>query len=47
MQGIIFVKIDNADEAKEYGIDILPSLVYFENSIPSIFIGKSIIDGFG
>ncbi|EFX69653.1 hypothetical protein DAPPUDRAFT_202746 [Daphnia pulex] len=38
-KGIIFVKIDNADEAKEYGIDQLPSLVYFENSIPSLFIG--------
>ncbi|XP_046461228.1 uncharacterized protein LOC124207693 isoform X8 [Daphnia pulex] len=38
-KGIIFVKIDNADEAKEYGIDHLPSLVYFENSIPSLFIG--------
>ena len=42
MQGIIFVKIDNPDEAKEYGIDVLPSLVYFENTIPSLFVGNYI-----
>ncbi|KAI9560775.1 hypothetical protein GHT06_011727 [Daphnia sinensis] len=38
-KGIVFVKIDNDAEAKEYGIDHLPSLVYFENTIPSLFIG--------
>uniref|UniRef100_A0A0N8DDR4 L(2)01289 long form n=1 Tax=Daphnia magna TaxID=35525 RepID=A0A0N8DDR4_9CRUS len=38
-KGIVFVKIDNEDEAKEYGIDHLPSLVYFENTIPSLFVG--------
>ena len=28
--GIILVKLDNPLEAKEYGIDAIPSLVYFE-----------------
>lgn len=38
--GIPFVKMADAKEAKEYGIHELPSLVYFENRIPSIFEGK-------
>lgn len=38
-KGVIFVKIDNPDEAKEYGIDVVPSLIYFENTIPSLFVG--------
>ncbi|XP_043240612.1 uncharacterized protein LOC122391084 isoform X21 [Amphibalanus amphitrite] len=37
--GIVFVKIDNDEEAKEYGIEELPTLVYFENQIPSIYEG--------
>ena len=37
---IAFVKISNLDEAKEYGLDNLPALVYFENRIPSIYEGK-------
>ena len=41
-KGIIFVKIDNPDEAKEYGIDVVPSLIYFENTIPSLFIGTAV-----
>ena len=36
---ISFVKIDNPEEAKEYGIDSVPSLIYFENGIPSVFEG--------
>lgn len=36
---IAFVKISNLDEAKEYGLDVLPALVYFENRIPSIYEG--------
>jgi hypothetical protein len=39
-QGISFVKISNPEEAKEYGIDDVPSLIYFENGIPSIYEGK-------
>ncbi|KAG5893623.1 hypothetical protein JTB14_006290 [Gonioctena quinquepunctata] len=38
--GIVFVKIDNDDEAKEYGIEKLPSLVYFENGIPALYEGN-------
>ncbi|CAG0916199.1 unnamed protein product, partial [Notodromas monacha] len=36
---ITFVKIDDDAEAKEYGIDQLPTLVYFEKSIPTIYEG--------
>lgn len=39
-KGITFVKIDNPDEAKEYGIDVIPTLVYFENKIPSVYNGN-------
>ncbi|ODM96284.1 putative protein disulfide-isomerase C1F5.02, partial [Orchesella cincta] len=38
-KGIAFVKIDDIKEAAEYGIEETPTLVYFENSIPSIFDG--------
>lgn len=40
-RGIYFVKIDNYEEAKEYGIDSIPTLVYFESEIPYIFEGES------
>lgn len=36
---IVFVKIDNPDEAKEYGIDTVPSLVLFEKRIPHLYEG--------
>jgi hypothetical protein len=39
MLGIVFVKIDNRDEAKEYGIEKLPALMYFEKGIPTIYEG--------
>lgn len=35
--GITFVKIDNMDEAREYGIDSVPSLLYFEKGIPTVY----------
>lgn len=38
--GITFVKIDNTDEAKEYGIDSVPSLLYFEKGIPTVYEGR-------
>lgn len=38
-EGIVIVRIDNADEAKEYGLDHLPALVYFEEKIPAIYEG--------
>ncbi|XP_021959977.1 uncharacterized protein LOC110855885 isoform X3 [Folsomia candida] len=37
--GMLFVKIDNDEEAKEYGFEELPVLVYFENKIPSVYEG--------
>lgn len=37
--GVTFVKIDNSDEAKEYGIEKLPALVYFEKGIPLMYKG--------
>ncbi|XP_071549030.1 uncharacterized protein hlk isoform X4 [Panulirus ornatus] len=39
-KGVSFVKIDNDEEAKEYGIDTIPSLVYFEKGIPSLYSGN-------
>ncbi|KAJ6617206.1 hypothetical protein Bhyg_17989, partial [Pseudolycoriella hygida] len=38
--GITFVKIDNPDEAAEYGIEQIPKLLYFEKGIPTIYEGK-------
>lgn len=38
--GVTFVKIDNSDEAREYGIEKLPALVYFEKGIPLMYNGK-------
>jgi hypothetical protein len=38
--GIVFVKIDNIDEAKEYGIEKMPKLLYFEKGIPTVYEGK-------
>ncbi|KAL0274697.1 UNVERIFIED_CONTAM: hypothetical protein PYX00_002764 [Menopon gallinae] len=38
--GVIFVKIDNAEEAAEYGIEKIPTLLYFENGIPLVYEGN-------
>lgn len=38
--GIVFVKIDNDEEAREYGIENIPSLVYFEKGIPALYEGN-------
>ncbi|XP_050711799.1 uncharacterized protein LOC126995938 isoform X1 [Eriocheir sinensis] len=43
-RGISFVKIDNDDEAKEYGIDVLPTLVYFEKGVPSVYSGNLLVE---
>ncbi|UYV79369.1 hypothetical protein LAZ67_17002343 [Cordylochernes scorpioides] len=37
--GILFVKIDDDDMAKAYGIRTLPQLVYFENEAPIFYDG--------
>jgi hypothetical protein len=39
-EGIVIVRIDNDAEAKEYGIDHLPALIYFEDKLPAIYEGK-------
>ncbi|CAH0703030.1 unnamed protein product [Spodoptera exigua] len=38
-EGIVIVRMDNENEAKQYGIDHLPTLVYFEENIPAIYEG--------
>ncbi|XP_041971078.1 uncharacterized protein LOC121727357 isoform X5 [Aricia agestis] len=38
--GIAFVKIDNDEEAREYGIDKVPTLLYFEKGIPTFYEGN-------
>ncbi|XP_014468405.1 PREDICTED: uncharacterized protein LOC106741192 isoform X4 [Dinoponera quadriceps] len=38
--GVAFVKIDNADEAKEYGIEKVPTMLYFEKGIPMVYQGN-------
>lgn len=38
-EGIVIIRMDNDAEAKEYGIDHLPTLVYFENKIPALYEG--------
>jgi hypothetical protein len=39
-EGIVIVRIDNDAEAKEYGIDHLPALIYFEDKLPAIYEGN-------
>jgi len=39
-EGIVIVRLDDENEAKEYGIDHLHTLVYFENKIPAIYEGN-------
>lgn len=37
---IAFVKIDDDNEASEWGIEELPTMVLFERGIPHIYEGK-------
>ena len=39
-KGIQFVKIDSLAEAKKYGIDDVPALVYFEDGVPALYEGS-------
>lgn len=41
--GIQFVKIDDPQAAKSFGIDDIPAIVYFEKQIPSVYDGKCFI----
>ncbi|XP_065338912.1 uncharacterized protein hlk isoform X6 [Cloeon dipterum] len=38
--GVVFVKIENEEEAAEYGIEKIPALVYFEKMIPTLYEGN-------
>lgn len=38
--GVTFVKIDSSEEAKEYGIEKLPTMLYFEKGIPMVYQGN-------
>lgn len=38
--GIQFVKIDDVKAAKDFGIDDVPSIVYFEKQIPNVYDGN-------
>lgn len=38
--GIQFVKIDDEKAASAFGIDHIPSIVYFEKQIPNVYDGK-------
>lgn len=38
--GIVFVKIDDEEESKLYGIEEVPALLYFENGVPTLYNGK-------
>lgn len=37
--GIVFVKIDDDEESKLYGIEEIPALLYFENGVPTLYNG--------
>ena len=37
---LTFVKISDEGAGEAFGIDDLPSLVYFENGVPELFEGK-------
>lgn len=37
---IVMVRIDDDEEARRYGIEHLPVLVYFEDKLPAIYEGK-------
>ena len=38
-RGVAMVKTCDKDVAKEFGIDKIPNMVYFENGIPSLLPG--------
>lgn len=42
--GIQFVKIDDEKAAKDFGINSLPAIVYFEKQIPNLYDGGQ-VDG--
>lgn len=41
--GIQFVKIDDDAAARNFGIDSVPAIVYFEKQIPNVYDGERYI----
>lgn len=41
--GIQFVKIDDEKAAKDFGIDSIPAIVYFERQIPNVYDGRNFL----
>ena len=39
-RGVNMVKISDLETAEDYGIEDLPTVVYFENGIPFVYMGK-------
>lgn len=39
-RGVNMVKISDMETAEDYGIEDLPAVVYFENGIPFVYMGK-------
>lgn len=37
---IPFVKIDDPDVVKQFGVDVVPALLYFEAGIPNYYPGE-------
>lgn len=37
--GIQFVKIDDSSAARDYGIEHIPAIVYFEKQVPNVYDG--------
>lgn len=40
-EDIVMVRMDDNETYKQFGIDDLPTLVYFENKLPAIYEGMS------
>lgn len=38
---IPFVKVDDPDVVKQFGVDVVPALLYFEAGIPNYYPGKT------
>ena len=43
-KGVLFVKVNEASAAIEYGIEERPTMVVFENGIPNLYEGRNFKD---
>ena len=39
-RGVNMVKISDMETAEDYGVEDLPTVVYFENGIPFVYMGN-------